>query len=81
MKVKFVKNVYVNFDQIKIGEIFETNGIIYLKINETFAFDIFNKKSEYCKGLDTLIPRKSELIIYQGGAHLRPFFFSIVSLY
>ena len=44
MKVKFVKNVYVNFDQIKIGEILETNGIIYLKINEKFAFDIFNNK-------------------------------------
>lgn len=64
MKVNFIENECVNFDQIKIGEIFETDGIIYLKINDTFAFDIFNKKLECCKGWGTLIPRESEITIY-----------------
>lgn len=64
MKVNFIENKCVNFDQIKIGEIFETDGMIYLKINNLFAFDIFNNRSQYCKGWDTLIPRESEITIY-----------------
>ena len=64
MKVNFVENTYVNFDQIKIGEIFETDGIICLKVDDKYAFDIFNNKLQYCKGWDTLIPRESEITIY-----------------
>ena len=64
MKVNFIENAYVNFDQIKIGEVFENDGMIYLKINDIFAFDLLNKRSQYCKGWDTLIPRESEITIY-----------------
>lgn len=64
MKVNFIKNECVNFDQIKIGEVFETRETIYLKINDLFGFDLLNKRPQYCKGWDTLIPRKSEIAVY-----------------
>ena len=64
MKVNFIENECVNFDQIKIGEVFETCGIIYLKINDLFAFDLLNKRPQYCKGWDSLIPRESEITVY-----------------
>lgn len=64
MKINFAKNAYVNFAQIKIGEIFETDGIICLKVDDKYAFDIFNNKLQYCKGWDNLIPRESEITVY-----------------
>lgn len=64
MKVNFIENSYVNFDQIKVGEIFETDGIICLKVDDKYAFDIFNNKLQYCKGWETLIPRESEITVY-----------------
>lgn len=64
MKVNFIENECVDFDQIKIGEVFETCGTIYLKINDIFAFDLLNKRPQYCKGWDTVIPRKSEITVY-----------------
>lgn len=65
MKVKRVNENYVAFEEIGIGEVFEADEKYYLKINNNWAFDVFNNKLEVvCKGWDTLIPRKSELTVY-----------------
>ena len=42
MKVNFIETTYVDFHQIKIGEVFETDGIVYLKVGCEHAFDLFN---------------------------------------
>ena len=64
MKVNFIENAYVNFDQIKIGEVFETDGIVYLKVGCEHAFDLFNNKLHFCDEWINLIPRESEITIY-----------------
>ncbi len=64
MKINFAENAYVNFDQIKVGEIFETDGTFYLKVGYEHAFDLVNNRLQYCEGWDTLIPRESELTVY-----------------
>jgi hypothetical protein len=64
MKVNFTKTTYVNFDQIKIGEVFETDGTVYLKVGCQHAFDLFNNKLHFCDEWINLIPRESEITIY-----------------
>lgn len=64
MKVNFIKNECVNFDQIKIGEVFETDETVYLKIGCQHAFDLFNNKLRFCEEWNNLIPRESEITIY-----------------
>lgn len=64
MKINFAKNAYVNFAQIKIGEVFETNGTFYLKVDCIHAFDLDNNRLQFCEEWDTLIPRESEITIY-----------------
>lgn len=64
MKVKYIDAAYISFEEVQIGEIFEVDGILCLKVDHKHAFDIFNNRLQCCKGWDNLILKESELIVY-----------------
>lgn len=64
MKVNYLNNDYVDFEKIKVGEVFEYDGLCYLKVDRTNAFDVFNNTLECCEEWYDLILRDSELTIY-----------------
>lgn len=54
----------VNFEGIKIGEVFECEGIFYLKVSETTAFDVYNNFLGNWENAEYLIPKQSELRVF-----------------
>lgn len=64
MKVNYIGAEYIDFEEVQIGEVFEANEILYLKVDDEYAFDVLNNRVQYCKGWDTLIPKESELTVY-----------------
>lgn len=64
MKITFSDSRNVKFKDIGIGDVFESENVVYIKINDDCSFDILNEVVVNCKGWDYLTPKESELIIY-----------------
>ena len=64
MKITFSDTHNVEFEDIRIGDVFESENVVYIKINDDCSFDILNKVVLNCTGWNYLIPKDSELIIY-----------------
>lgn len=63
MKINDDTQQTVNFEEIKIGEVFEWQEIFYLKISKTTAFDVYNNLIENFAG-EVVTSRQSELRIF-----------------
>lgn len=64
MKVNYINSDYVDFEKIKVGEVFEYDGICYLKVDRINGFDVFNNALVDCEEWRDLILKDSELTIY-----------------
>lgn len=52
------------FENLKVGEGFEKNGILYVKISENRAFDVISNKGSFFKSTAKVAPRDCEIIFY-----------------
>lgn len=64
MKLTFSGSRKVKFKDIRIGDVFEKENVVYIKINDDCSFDILDETIVNCKGWEYLTPKESELIIY-----------------
>lgn len=52
------------FKDLKVGEGFETDKILYIKVGDNCAFDVINNKRDFFQPTDEIIPRDCEIIFY-----------------
>lgn len=52
------------FESLKVGEGFEKNGTLYVKISENGAFDVISNKRSFFKSTAKVVPRDCEIIFH-----------------
>lgn len=57
-----IKNVF--FKDLKVGEGFEDNNFLYIKISNDYAFDVINDREEFFGSSTEITPRECEIIFH-----------------
>lgn len=52
------------FKDLKVGEDFETDEILYIKVGDNCAFDVINNKGDFFQPTYEITPRDCEIIFY-----------------
>lgn len=52
------------FKDLKVGEGFETDEILYIKVSDNCAFDVVNNKGDFFQLTYEITPRDCEIIFY-----------------
>ena len=52
------------FEDLKVGEGFEKDEILYVKVSDNAAFDIINNRGSFFNPTIEIIPRDCEIIFY-----------------
>lgn len=57
-------NERVSFNSLEVGDCFDVNDFIYIKILDNLAFNIINNEIENFGEYDIVSKRKAEIIFY-----------------
>lgn len=52
------------FKDLKVGEGFETDEILYIKVGDNCAFDVINNKGDFFQPTYKITPRDCKIIFY-----------------
>lgn len=52
------------FKDLKVGEGFETDEILYIKVSDNCAFDVINNKGDFFQPTYEITPRDCEIIFH-----------------
>lgn len=52
------------FKDLKVGEGFETDEILYIKVSDNCAFDVINNKGDFFQPIYEITPRDCEIIFH-----------------
>ena len=52
------------FEDLKVGEGFEKNGILYIKVGDNCAFDVISNRESFIKSSAKVAPRDCEIIFH-----------------
>lgn len=52
------------FKDLKVGEGFETDEILYIKVSDNRAFDVINNKEDFFQSTYEITPRDCEIIFH-----------------
>lgn len=56
--------LFKDFKDLKVGEGFETDEILYIKVGDNYAFDVINNKGDFFQPTYEVTPRDCEIIFY-----------------
>lgn len=56
--------LFKDFKDLKVGEVFETDEILYIKVGDNCAFDVINNKGAFFQPTYEITPRDCEIIFY-----------------
>lgn len=56
--------LFKDFKDLKVGEGFETDEILYIKVGDNCAFDVINNKGDFFQPTCEITPRDCEIIFY-----------------
>ena len=54
----------VPFEDLKCGDGFEVDEILYIKVSDNCAFDVINNKGDFFQSDYEITPRDCEIIFY-----------------